>query len=263
MFETKGNTAMKENLFKNNKYNKWYFSIISSRKDRILDEYIYTEKHHIIPKSLGGNNDVSNIIKLTAKEHFLMHWLLTKMCINETHSRKMKYAMRSMSWNKTGNRIISGWQFELCRSMMSESSKGRKVSDSTREKISMAGKRRFESQENRILMRKSKLNSAHSKHTEETKKIIAAASRKRYKIEENRIKTREATKAAMNSEEFRVKRSLLTKQRYEERPELKELLSKRFKGISKEKTQCPHCGKIGGGGTMIRWHFDNCKLNRN
>lgn len=22
---------------------------------------------------------------------------------------------------------------------------------------------------------------------------------------------------------------------------------------------CPHCGKVGGGGSMIRWHFDNCK----
>lgn len=23
---------------------------------------------------------------------------------------------------------------------------------------------------------------------------------------------------------------------------------------------CPHCGKTGGGGTMKRWHFDNCKV---
>jgi len=25
--------------------------------------------------------------------------------------------------------------------------------------------------------------------------------------------------------------------------------------------QCPHCGKVGNGGVMKRWHFDNCKLN--
>ena len=30
----------------------------------------------------------------------------------------------------------------------------------------------------------------------------------------------------------------------------------------KEKVACPHCGKIGGGGSMIQWHFNNCK-NRN
>jgi len=23
--------------------------------------------------------------------------------------------------------------------------------------------------------------------------------------------------------------------------------------------ECPHCGKIGSGGSMNRWHFDNCK----
>lgn len=30
----------------------------------------------------------------------------------------------------------------------------------------------------------------------------------------------------------------------------------------KEKVTCPHCGKVGGGGSMVQWHFDNCK-NRN
>jgi hypothetical protein len=32
--------------------------------------------------------------------------------------------------------------------------------------------------------------------------------------------------------------------------------------MPKEKVACPHCGKIGGGGSMIQWHFNNCK-NRN
>ena len=27
----------------------------------------------------------------------------------------------------------------------------------------------------------------------------------------------------------------------------------------KETFTCPHCGKVGGGGSMTRWHFDNCK----
>lgn len=106
---------LNEKIFKNNKYTKWYFSIVSQRKVRIFNKNIYMERHHIIPKSLGGSNDAANMIKLTAKEHFLVHWLLTKMCIEDSHIRKMKYAMRSMSWNKTGNKIISSWQFELSR----------------------------------------------------------------------------------------------------------------------------------------------------
>ena len=30
---------------------------------------------------------------------------------------------------------------------------------------------------------------------------------------------------------------------------------------SKQLLVCPHCGKIGGGGSMTRWHFGKCKEN--
>jgi len=247
-------------LFRECKYTRWYISIIESRISRIFEDDTYTEKHHIIPKSMGGSNLEDNLVKLTFKEHFIVHWLLTKMCIKKQHTRKMQYAMRSMSWNKTGNRIISSWQFEVTKKNVSNSSKGKILSESTRKKISDAGKNRFALEENRIAMSTSKLNSRHSKHTKDTKKIIAAAVTERYKSEENRRITSETTKKAQSSEEFRKKRSELTKKRYQERPELRELCSKHAKGIPKDKVTCPHCHKIGGGGTMIRWHFDNCKF---
>lgn len=31
----------------------------------------------------------------------------------------------------------------------------------------------------------------------------------------------------------------------------------------KNKSTCPHCGKVGGNRNMTRWHFNNCKLNPN
>lgn len=34
------------------------------------------------------------------------------------------------------------------------------------------------------------------------------------------------------------------------------------KGIPKPKYTCTHCGLVGGGPTMFRYHFDNCKLQR-
>ena len=64
-------------LFINNKYTKWYYQIIESAKNS--NHSCYTEKHHIIPKSLGGTNNLSNIVSLTARQHFICHWLLTKM----------------------------------------------------------------------------------------------------------------------------------------------------------------------------------------
>jgi len=57
---------------------------------------MYTEKHHITPKSMGGDNFSQNIVILTAREHFLCHWLLTKMCMDKSHTNKMIYAFHSM-----------------------------------------------------------------------------------------------------------------------------------------------------------------------
>jgi hypothetical protein len=82
-------------MFINNKYTKWYFRIINSKKERIFDRGEYFEKHHIIPKSIGGSNVKDNIIKLTAKEHFICHRLLVKMT-DGRKKVKMSYALRCM-----------------------------------------------------------------------------------------------------------------------------------------------------------------------
>ncbi len=81
-------------LFIDNKYTKWYFQIIQSAKQEVYN--CYTEKHHIIPKSLGGSNDSSNIVSLTAKQHFICHMLLTKMVLGK-QKQKMVHAWWAMS----------------------------------------------------------------------------------------------------------------------------------------------------------------------
>jgi hypothetical protein len=76
-----------------NKYSKLYFSITDRAKNRSLT--CYTEKHHILPESLGGSNDKENLVDLTAREHFICHWLLIKMTEGEDRS-KMLYALNGM-----------------------------------------------------------------------------------------------------------------------------------------------------------------------
>ena len=66
-------------MFINNKYSKCYYKIIEYRKNNTFDGYV--ERHHIIPKSLGGSNKKENIIALTAREHFVCHRLFIKMTI--------------------------------------------------------------------------------------------------------------------------------------------------------------------------------------
>ena len=80
-------------MYLQNKYTRCYYSIIDRAKTRTLSSDIYTELHHIIPKSLGGSNLKENLVKLTAKEHFICHLLFTKM----TNHHAMVYAAWKMS----------------------------------------------------------------------------------------------------------------------------------------------------------------------
>ena len=58
----------------------------------------YKEKHHIIPRCLGGSNDLDNLVYLTAREHFICHWLLHRANPNE---QKLAIAFDRMA--KGGN----------------------------------------------------------------------------------------------------------------------------------------------------------------
>ena len=80
-------------MYLHNKYTTRYYNIIDRAKNRIINTY--TERHHIIPRSLGGNNETSNIATLTGREHFICHWLLTKMTQGKSRN-KMVYALRRM-----------------------------------------------------------------------------------------------------------------------------------------------------------------------
>lgn len=46
-----------------------------SNDERLGNDYIYTEKHHIIPKHSGGSDDLVNIVELLPEEHFMVHYI--------------------------------------------------------------------------------------------------------------------------------------------------------------------------------------------
>ena len=98
-------------------YRKIYADIIRRAKERPKPNG-YTEKHHIVPKSLGGSNEKSNIAILTAREHFLCHWLLVKMYEIGTEERKKMlcafFFMRTEP-NKTKRRFVSSRAYESYR----------------------------------------------------------------------------------------------------------------------------------------------------
>jgi hypothetical protein len=94
-------------MFITNKYSKCYYSIINRAKSRILLPNTYVEKHHIIPKSFGGSNLADNLVKLTAREHFICHLLLPKMTSGKLKTKMVYACWRLCTTNKTGYKINS------------------------------------------------------------------------------------------------------------------------------------------------------------
>lgn len=80
-----------------NKYYDWYNSIVISRINNPIDKNMkYAEMHHILPRSLGGNNDKNNLILLLPREHYICHCLLTKFILGNGYY-KMLTAFMSMN----------------------------------------------------------------------------------------------------------------------------------------------------------------------
>ena len=72
-------------------YQKHYDVLIERSKTREIEGY--TEKHHIIPKCMNGSDKTDNLVKLTAREHFIAHLLLMRIYHN---NYKMVYAVQMM-----------------------------------------------------------------------------------------------------------------------------------------------------------------------
>ena len=58
-------------------YEQIYNQLIDRARTRVLTGY--KERHHITPRCIGGNDDASNLVDLTAREHFIAHKLLCEI----------------------------------------------------------------------------------------------------------------------------------------------------------------------------------------
>lgn len=69
-------------------YNEFIDNILNTR-GRFSCDNEYHERHHILPKCMGGTNDNSNLIDLFAREHFIAHKLLA---LENPENEKLSYA---------------------------------------------------------------------------------------------------------------------------------------------------------------------------
>jgi len=225
-------------IFINNKYTKFYYNIIEHAKSRTT--FVgYSEKHHILPKSMGGNNDTNNLVKLTAREHFICHWLLTKM-VTGSDRNKMLYALNGMRRNKTGNRYETKITSKVYASL-----KGKRIlTEETKMKISLAKKGKPRSEETIQKMRERKMSAETRIKLSNSLKGRIGPNLGKPRSEETKEKIRNTLSGRILSTDAREK--------------LKGPRGPRKVSVKQEFVSCPHCGKFGGKGNMNRYHFTNC-----
>lgn len=92
-------------------YQKIYDSIIEIRKVNV--PIGYTEMHHIVPRSLGGTDNKNNLVRLTAREHFVCHLLLTKIKLSQyKHAKMVRAFMFMLASNGNQQRYFSSRNYK-------------------------------------------------------------------------------------------------------------------------------------------------------
>ena len=164
-------------------YVKIYDSLITKCRPRGTDKRklnYYTELHHIVPKSMGGEDTADNLVLLTAREHFIAHVLLSKIYNNS----EMNYALWIMCITRTGVKIHSRF-YESVRikhsKRMSKLLKGAKRTESHKTNLSIALKGRLSPTKGKFL-------------TVETRKKISNSLKGKIQSEETRRKRSDSQK---------------------------------------------------------------------
>lgn len=152
----------------NQHYNSRYEKFIDSLKTQTV--LGYTERHHIVPKSLGGSNDKSNLIRLTPRQHYIAHWMLWKI-----YGGAMTRAFFLMSHEDRNHRINSK-TYKLARENYSQQVKEQMAKQSNVPKFTV---------EHREKLRQAKLGTTLSA---ETRKKLGDAQRGRKLSDETKLK---------------------------------------------------------------------------
>lgn len=137
-------------MFLDNKYTRSYYRIIH----QCVSEQ--GERHHIIPRSLGGGDSIENLVTVSPRVHFILHRLLVKMVPTGPYHTAMHYALFMMMNRRVSTytsrtyeiskRIVSHRMKEnnpmFCEEVLSKRC-GQTRTEETRKKIQAANQRRW------------------------------------------------------------------------------------------------------------------------
>lgn len=194
-------------------YAKIYESLISRAHGRVLEGY--TEKHHIIPRCLGGQDTPDNIAILTAREHYLAHLLLVKM---HPKNHQLVYAASMMCSPSGRLQRYNNRQYEWLKIQRAEAMsilhKGKIIGEDTRQKLREKNKNYRPTEDAKERSRQAQIGHTVSKETRD--KISAAnkghsRGKGRSLSEEHRAQISAALKGRPLSQEVKEKLSAANK----------------------------------------------------
>ena len=225
-------------------YSKIYENLILDAKfNPKRDDY--KELHHIIPKCMGGDNSKENLIKLTARQHYLAHWLLYKMY----KTPSLVHAWHSMCRICKGqvNRKVNSHLFEYCKRHRSKILS----LEFTGKGNNFYGKTHSEET-------KQKMSSVHSGNCYKTKEQInewVNFVAKKPKTKEHRDKIgRSGLGMLQNVHTKEIIRVALTDERFNSDDWVNP------RKLNPETVyKCDYCDTVTTAGNLKRWHNDNCK----
>jgi hypothetical protein len=214
---------------------------------RSRNKAIYYEKHHFIPKSLGGLNNKENLVLLTAREHFICHKLLVEIYPG---NKSMLYAVWNMITCKSKTRKckVSSREYarirEVHSKLVSEYQKGRSHTKEHHRKVI----------ESKIL--NGTMNRSEESRTRTSNSLIIANKDESVRMSHGRSGDKNGFYRKFHTEESKKKmRKPKSDKQKENMKKIRE---------SWEELTCPYCNyKSKSKSILIRLHFENCKQNPN
>ena len=218
-------------------YKRLYNNIVTNAQ--LQERDCYTEKHHIVPRSLGGEDTEDNLVHLTAREHFIAHWLLSKFTEGKDRGKMIK----ALSLMRADSKYQERYSTKITA----------RVYENLREEHA-----RIISEQNT-----GRIQPQHEKE----KQIRAMTGRKRPAFSKEWIANISKARQGEGNPMYGKKHSAETIAKIKEKAQLRpkpsaELIERRIskiRGSKRELKLCPHCEREVAVNGYARWHGGNCK----
>lgn len=210
----------------------------------------YKELHHIVPLCIGGSNDNSNKVLLSARQHFIAHWLLYKAY----KTSSLVHAWHSMC------RIGRGQEARRINSRYFKYAKEQRAAVLSKTKVGsnnhFFGKKHTD--ESRMKMSKKQLELKMWERFTSDHKLKLHASQKKPKTNEHKQKIgRKGMVNIQNINTHEIIRVLVT----DERRLSSDWVNPRRLAPEK-KRKCKYCEIVSIPANIKRWHDEKCKQRK-